>query len=155
MRSKNLLDVERRQAHGGLVHAEEARPRHQGARHRHHLLLAARERAGGLAEPLLDPRESSNTRSMSDSISALSLRMKAAHLEVLAHAHAGKQAACLGHRRDAALDALRRRQIVDGLARVTDRAVLRFTMPRMVFMVVDLPDALPPNRQTISPVPTR
>src|ERR1700676_5386714 len=37
---EDLLNVERRQAHGGLVHAEEARPRHQRARHSDHLLLA-------------------------------------------------------------------------------------------------------------------
>ena len=29
-----------------------------------------------------------------------------------------------------------------------------WTRPRMLFMVVDLPDALPPSRQTSSPSPT-
>jgi hypothetical protein len=29
-----------------------------------------------------------------------------------------------------------------------------FTSPRMIFMVVDLPLALPPSRQTICPRPT-
>ena len=29
------------------------------------------------------------------------------------------------------------------------------TMPRIVFIVVDLPEALPPSRQTISPSPIR
>ena len=29
-----------------------------------------------------------------------------------------------------------------------------FTIPRIVFSVVDLPDALPPSRQTSSPSPT-
>jgi hypothetical protein len=33
-------------------------------------------------------------------------------------------------------------------------ALFGLTSPRMVFMVVDLPQALPPSRETISPSPT-
>ena len=51
------VDVERRKSHGGFVHADEARAAHQRARHGHHLLLAARERARPLIDPLRDARE--------------------------------------------------------------------------------------------------
>jgi len=58
----------------GLVHAQQPRPCHQRARHRHHLLLASRQRAGDLAEALAMRGNSSNTRSRSAAISPLSLR---------------------------------------------------------------------------------
>ena len=54
---EHAIDEERRQAHGRLVHAEQARAAHQRARHRDHLLLAARQRAGALIEPLGDARK--------------------------------------------------------------------------------------------------
>ena len=43
---QHAIDEERRQAHGRLVHDDDARAAHQRARHRDHLLLAAGQRAG-------------------------------------------------------------------------------------------------------------
>src|SRR5207248_1204224 len=46
---QHAIDEDRREPHGRLVHADHTRPTHQRARHRDHLLLAARERASRLA----------------------------------------------------------------------------------------------------------
>ena len=54
---KDLLDISRRQSHRRLVHAQQFGVRHQRPADRNHLLLAARQRAGELAQPLLDPRK--------------------------------------------------------------------------------------------------
>ena len=54
---ENLLHQERREAERGFVEQEQPRPRHQRAADRQHLLLAARQRAAALAEPLLEARE--------------------------------------------------------------------------------------------------
>ena len=54
---EHLLDIERRQAHRRLVHADQPRPGHQRAADRHHLLLAAGQRAGDLVAALLHARE--------------------------------------------------------------------------------------------------
>ena len=54
---EDLLDDERRQAERRLVEQQEARPAHQRARDREHLLLAARQRAAALALALLEDRE--------------------------------------------------------------------------------------------------
>src|SRR6266508_1046911 len=56
---EDLGDDQRRQAERGLVHQQEARSRHEGARDREHLLLAARERARHLLTALLQSREAS------------------------------------------------------------------------------------------------
>src|SRR6266851_4855691 len=55
---EDLLDDERREAERGLVEQQEARPTHQRAADRQHLLLAAGERAAALAlAPLEDGKE--------------------------------------------------------------------------------------------------
>ena len=54
---EQLPDDERREAERGLVEQHEARPQHQRARHREHLLLAARERARLLRPTLPQPRK--------------------------------------------------------------------------------------------------
>ena len=46
---EDLLDEGRREAHRGLVHAQELRSGHQRAPHGDHLLLAARKRARQIA----------------------------------------------------------------------------------------------------------
>ena len=56
-RAADLGDDERREAFGGLVHQQHARVAHQRAADREHLLLAARERAGGLGVPFVQARE--------------------------------------------------------------------------------------------------
>ena len=54
---EHLVDEDRRKAHRRLVHQQQLRPRHQCASNGHHLLLATRQSAGVLVEPLLDARE--------------------------------------------------------------------------------------------------
>ena len=52
-----LLDDERGQAHRQLVEQQQRRVGGEGAGHRQHLLLAARQRAGELADALAQPGE--------------------------------------------------------------------------------------------------
>src|SRR5919201_2984906 len=54
---EDLLDDERREPERRLVEEEEARPAHQRAAEREHLLLSARERPRLLAAPAAHPRE--------------------------------------------------------------------------------------------------
>jgi len=54
---EQLLDDERRQTEGRLVEQHQARPQHQRAADRQHLLLATAQRPGHLRAPLLEPRE--------------------------------------------------------------------------------------------------
>ena len=54
---QHVIDEQRREAHGRLVHADHARAAHQRARHGDHLLLAARQRAGALVGALGEARE--------------------------------------------------------------------------------------------------
>ena len=76
-------------------------------------------------------------------------RHVSAHQQVFAHGHGGEQPPRLRHRADAAADDLRRRQAGD-LGAVEGHVPERGrNSPRMIFIVVDLPLALPPSRQTI------
>ena len=52
-----LFDDDRRETHRQLVEEEERRVGGEAARHREHLLLAARQRARELRAPLAEPRE--------------------------------------------------------------------------------------------------
>ena len=54
---EGALDDVGREPERGLVEHDELRPRHQRAADREHLLLAARQRAGGLVPPLGEPRK--------------------------------------------------------------------------------------------------
>src|SRR5712692_6187323 len=54
---EHLMDEERRQPGGRLIHEQELGTRHQRAADRAHLLLAARERAGELVAAFLETRE--------------------------------------------------------------------------------------------------
>src|SRR5579862_2119939 len=55
--AEHLVHDHRRQAERGLVEEDELRLAHEAAADREHLLLAPRERAGGLALALREPRE--------------------------------------------------------------------------------------------------
>ena len=75
-----------------------------------------------------------------------------AHRQVLPHRHAAEDAARLGHQRDAAAHDLAGGEPVEALRpRTRPCPACGRTRPRIVFIVVDLPEALPPSRQTISP----
>jgi hypothetical protein len=95
------LDQQRREAHRRLVHQQQARPAHQRAPDRQHLLLAAGEGAGELAVALgqrgeqpVDPLE------VLGPAGAVAVEV-GAHLEVLAHGHGREHPAVLRHDRHA------------------------------------------------------
>ncbi len=73
------------------------------------------------------------------------------HLQVFDHGHARKHPTRFRHHRHTSGDDLAGIQPVDALAVEDDVPSLGLTIPRIVFIVVDLPEALPPSRQTISP----
>ena len=54
---EHLFDEARRKPHRRLVQQQHLRLKHQRARHRQHLLFAARQRAGQLIAPLAQPRK--------------------------------------------------------------------------------------------------
>src|SRR5207245_443135 len=56
-RVEDLPDDDRRESERRLVEEEQLRPRHEGARDREHLLLAARERPAELPPPLGEDRK--------------------------------------------------------------------------------------------------
>src|SRR5581483_3959939 len=59
-RAHHFRDQERREAERGLIQEQELRTGHQGAAEGQHLLLAARQRAGGLAPPALEHWEAAH-----------------------------------------------------------------------------------------------
>ncbi len=117
-------DDQRREPFRRLVHQQHARIAHQRAADREHLLLAARERAGGLLLALLQAREHSNTRSRSTG--ACSPRgARCATIEVLAHRQRREDAPPLRHEADALARNRLRRQPRDRLAEQADLALAR------------------------------
>ncbi len=99
-RAEDLFDHERREAERGLVHEQEARPRHQRTCHGEHLLLAAREGAGQLRRAL--PEAGKALEDAVDVRREVVLALVGARLEVLEHAHGRKDQAVLGDQGDAA-----------------------------------------------------
>src|SRR6516162_3008541 len=99
---EDLLDIGGREAHRGLVHAQELGPCHQGSAYRDHLLLTTRQGARDLAEPLLDAgKESEDALHVLGELGSAPARI-GSHLEVLVDRHAGKEAARFEDRGDAA-----------------------------------------------------
>ena len=150
------VDVERRQAHGRLVHADAARAAHQRARHGDHLLLAARERAGALVEALAQRAGTAPSCARSPQRSPpRSLRVKAPISRF-------SRTVIAPNRRRASGTEPSPRRMICGVGRpvigcaveASRRRSAACSRPRMTFMVVDLPLALPPSRQTIWPRPT-
>ena len=130
--------------------ASAARPRHQRAADRAHLLLAARHRPRLLASPLGEPGNSSKTRSMSSLIALLSLPLERAHLEVLETVMRGKSLRPSGDWE------MPLRTIVVGAA-CGDVLALKRIVPRRGWLspliersVVDLPAPFEPISVTIS-----
>ncbi len=98
-----LRDQQRREAHGRLIHQQQAGRRHQRARDRQHLLLAARHGARKLPAPLLQNRK--RLVSESEVLADLAARgfAECAQHQVLFHRQLGEEAPALGHERDAEL----------------------------------------------------
>ena len=74
-----------------------------------------------------------------------------AHFEVFVDRHARKQPARLQHRGDAAAHPLGDADPGSDLPSNRTSPRLGTTTPMIAFIVVDLPEALPPSRHTISP----
>ena len=97
---EHLVHDRRGEPERGLVQQQQPRARHQRAADRHHLLLAAGERARGLAAPLGEDREELVHARQRGLARAPRLAAVAAHLEVLLHRHAGEEPPPLGDERD-------------------------------------------------------
>src|SRR5262245_31141114 len=114
------LHDRRRQAERGLVEEDQAWPRHERSRDRQHLLLAARERAGGLALPLgQDGKVLRQARDVAPDLVAVAADV-GSHHEVLVYGHVWEHAAALGAVGDASRQDVRRIEGMDLAARERD-----------------------------------
>jgi hypothetical protein len=138
------LDQDRRETHRRLVHQQQLRPGHQCPAHRHHLLLAARERAGQLLAPLVQQREE-RVDALEVLLAPAALEV-AAHLEVLAHAHRREEAPVLGHDRHAAPDPVARRSPGHVLAVEEHAALPWLDDPEARLQGRRLPGGVPPQQ---------
>ena len=92
-----------------LVEHDQARLAHQAAADRQHLLLAARQRAGGLLAALGEAREQAEHALQRLLLQRARMARRGAHLEVLQHREVGEDLAAFGDMADARLaDALAR-----------------------------------------------
>src|SRR5688572_5585614 len=98
---EDLARDQRRKAERRLVEEQEPRPAHQGAREREHLLLAARERARVLVDPLAQPREP-RAHAFDVRVERAAPRV-GAEPQVLLDRELAERAAALGDVRDAEL----------------------------------------------------
>ena len=92
---QQLVDHARRQAERGLVEHQQARRAHHGARHRHHLLLAAAHGAGQLAWRARAGAGSRRRPAPGARARSAAGDQPAAELEVLGHASSAGRAAGL------------------------------------------------------------
>ena len=100
---------DRRQAHGRLVEQDQLGARHEGAAHREHLLLAAREAARSLALAL-----GQHGKERVHALEALAVvrprrGQERAHLQIVGHGELREEPPALGHVRDAVGDDVIRR----------------------------------------------
>ena len=114
-RGHHLLDDDRREPFGGLVHHQQARLEQQGAADRQHLLLAAGKLRAAMALALCQPRE--------HGIDALHVTPPRCHeAQRLVHRERGPHAPPLRDVGDAGASDLVRREAEDLLAREPDAA---------------------------------
>ena len=121
--AEQLLHDERREAEGGLVQQHELGPQHERARHREHLLLAARERAGLLRAPLLEAREVAVHALQVRLHGVLVLARVGAEAQVLLGGQVDEGAAAVGHMGDAQAHDVLGGAAVDALAGEADLAL--------------------------------
>ena len=129
-------------------------PRHERARDREHLALAARERAGPLAHALPQHREERE-----DALEHLLAPLRVAVAEraepqIVGDGEAAEEPATLGHERDAEVDAVGRLDRVDALPSNQISPLRGVRSPAMVFSSVVLPAPLAPTSATASPAAT-
>src|SRR4030095_7297341 len=95
-RVEDLLDQHRSQSHRGLIQQQQARPSHERASDRQHLLLAAGEGAGHLRDALLQPGEQDEHALQIVGDPGV-VPQECPHDEVLAHGEAVEDAPALRH----------------------------------------------------------
>src|SRR5688572_29108363 len=117
---EDLLDDERGEPKGRLVHQQELRPRHQGARYGEHLLLAAGKRAGELRRALFEPGEPAENAL--DVPIEIIVTLVGAGMQILDDAHGREYQAVLRDQGDAACDYRMGRKSRDFLAGKANRA---------------------------------
>jgi hypothetical protein len=153
--AEDLLDYERRETERRLVHQQQLRAAHQRARHRKHLLLAARERAALLAGALAQPREAGEQ--------ALDVRRDSVPVIALVGARRADSRApsCAGTRADSpGTSAMPRSTMPCGAAPAISLPMNRIEpergrrMPAVVIISVVLPAPFGPSRQVIDPCST-
>src|SRR5712664_1485125 len=97
----------RHDAEARLVEHQEARPRHERARDRQHLALAAGERARALVNALAQHREEAED-ALEHLLAALRVAVaEGAEAQVLGHREAAEETPALGDERDAEVDPVR------------------------------------------------
>src|SRR3954471_16376219 len=123
-RLEQLLGDRGRQALEWLVEKQQAYVAGKRARHRHHLLLAAREIVSPRVPALRQPREDPDDPLVVPVHAFAGLPFEAAEREVVGNGHAGEQAPALRHVSDAAPGDRRGGKPRDFLAGEGDRAGL-------------------------------
>jgi hypothetical protein len=120
-----MLHDRRREPERGLVEHHQLRRAHQAAADRQHLLLAARKRAGRLAQALLQARKHRQHTVAVLVAVRLRARQHRAHVEVFGDSQCGKHLAALRHLPDAEIAHLVARQPRNVAAAVADRTARR------------------------------
>ena len=145
----HVVDDGRRDALGRLVDQDQPARLDDGAGDRQHLLLPARQHAGGMRPEPLERREearrSSRARAASGGPPCAASTMFSAHREVGEHAHG------LRHVGDAGARDVGRGRAADLAAVERDPAALGFHSPMMVRSVVVLPAPLRPSSTVMAP----
>ena len=113
---EDLIDDDRREPERGLVEQEQRRPRHERPADREHLLLAARERAAVLAQPLAQDREEAQHVLVGGVEVGAIARDRTAEPQVVGHREPREHAPPLGRERDPAAHDRLGRELVDRLA---------------------------------------
>jgi hypothetical protein len=98
---EQVVDHLRREPERRLVEHQELGLAHEGASHREHLLLAARQGSGELREALRELRKKVE-RTLQARAALAPRQQVAAELQVLAHRHVREELAALGHLHQAA-----------------------------------------------------
>ena len=118
---EDLLDHDRRESHARFIEEKQARPAHQGASDREHLLLSSGKGTGELVAALGKTRKESEHALQIRGYLFVVAGVRA-DLEVLLHLEPSEDATAFRHQRDAPAD-----QVVRGAAR--DRLPFVFNMP--------------------------
>ena len=153
---EHVLHDQRREAERRLVEQQQARPRHQRARDRDHLLLAARQLAGGAARASRlqhrEQRERGVERRLRAAPSPPAGRLPSSRFSSTVMPVNRRRPS--GHHRDAGFAEAMRRQARDVASFEDDPAGARARrMPASVLISVVLPAPFGPTTHSSSPAP--